>query len=37
VFVAAYYLVDVREIKDNAKMQDYHARITPVVELFGGR
>ena len=35
--MAAYYLVDIREIKDNAKMQDYRARITPVVERFGGR
>lgn len=33
----AYYLVDVREIKDEAKMQDYRARINPAVERFGGR
>jgi len=33
----AYYLVDVREVKDSAKMQDYRARINPVVERFGGR
>jgi uncharacterized protein (DUF1330 family) len=35
--VAAYYLVDIREIKDAAKMEDYRARIAPVVEKFGGR
>ena len=33
----AYYLVDVREIKDAAKMEEYKARVTPVVEKFGGR
>lgn len=35
--MAAYYLVDVREIKDPVKMADYRARINPVVERFGGR
>ena len=35
--MAAYYLVDVREIKDEAKMRVYRARINPVVERFGGR
>jgi len=34
--MAAYYLVDVREIKDAAKMEDYRARINAVVERFGG-
>ena len=33
----AYYLVDVRKIKDAAKMEEYKARVTPVVEKFGGR
>jgi len=33
----AYYLVDVREIRDSAKMDEYRARINPVVERFGGR
>ena len=33
----AYFLVDVREIKDTAKMEDYKARVAPVVEKFGGR
>jgi uncharacterized protein (DUF1330 family) len=33
----AYYLVDVREIKDAAKMDEYRARINPIVERFGGR
>ena len=33
----AYYLVDIREIKDAAKMEEYRARIRPVVEKFGGR
>jgi uncharacterized protein (DUF1330 family) len=35
--MSAYYLVDVREIKDAAKMEEYRARINPVVEKFGGR
>jgi len=30
--MAAYFLVDVREIKDAAKMEDYRARVGPVVE-----
>lgn len=34
--MAAYYLVDVREVKDAEKMEDYRARIGPVVERFGG-
>jgi uncharacterized protein (DUF1330 family) len=33
----AYYLVDTREIKDAAKMEEYKARVLPVVEKFGGR
>lgn len=33
----AYFLVDVREIKDAAKMEVYRARVAPVVEKFGGR
>lgn len=35
--MSAYYLVDVREINDAAKMEDYRARVAPVVEKFGGR
>ena len=35
--MSAYYLVDIREIKDAAKMEEYRARIKPVVEKFGGR
>ena len=35
--MSAYYLVDVREIKDAAKMDDYRKRIGAVVEAFGGR
>ena len=35
--MAAYYLVDIREIKDPPKMQEYRARINAVVETFGGR
>ncbi|HYM78841.1 MAG TPA: DUF1330 domain-containing protein [Candidatus Dormibacteraeota bacterium] len=35
--MAAYYLVDVREVRDAAKMEDYRARIAPVVAHFGGR
>ncbi|HUK26000.1 MAG TPA: DUF1330 domain-containing protein [Terriglobales bacterium] len=33
----AYFFVDIREIKDAAKWQDYRARVGPVVEKFGGR
>ena len=33
----AYFLVDTREVKDAAKMEVYKARVTPVVEKFGGR
>jgi len=35
--MAAYYFVDIREIKDAAKMEDYRARIRPLVEKFSGR
>jgi uncharacterized protein (DUF1330 family) len=35
--MSAYYMVDIREIKDDAEMKDYRARISPVVERFGGR
>jgi uncharacterized protein (DUF1330 family) len=33
----AYFFVDTREIKDAANMEEYKARVTPVVEKFGGR
>ena len=33
----AYFFVDVREIKDAAKMQEYRARVVAVIEKFGGR
>jgi uncharacterized protein (DUF1330 family) len=33
----AYYLVDIREIKDAAKMEEYKARMTSVLQKFGGR
>ena len=33
----AYFLVDVCEVKDVAKMEEYKARVSPVVEKFGGR
>jgi uncharacterized protein (DUF1330 family) len=33
----AYFLVDIRGIKDAAKLEEYKARVTPVVEKFGGR
>jgi len=33
----AYFLVDIREIKDEKKMEEYKARVSPVVEKFGGR
>lgn len=35
--MAGCYFVDVREIKDAAKMTGYWARINAVVENFGGR
>ena len=31
----AYFRVDIREIKDADKMEEYKARVTPVVEKFG--
>lgn len=33
----AYFLVDVREIKDTARMEEYKAKVASVVEKFGGR
>ena len=33
----AYFFVDIREIKDAAKMEEYKARVSPIVEKFGGR
>ena len=33
----AYFLVDIREIKDAAKMDEYKSRVAPTVEKFGGR
>jgi len=33
----AYFLVDIREIKDAAKMDEYRSRVAPTVEKFGGR
>jgi len=33
----AYFFVDIREIKDEAKMERYRAEVSPVVDKFGGR
>jgi uncharacterized protein (DUF1330 family) len=33
----AYFLVDIREIKDAAKVGEYRSRVAPTVEKFGGR
>ena len=33
----AYVLVDVREIKDAPKMDEYRSHVTATVEKFGGR
>ena len=33
----AYFLVDIREIKDPAKMDEYRSRVASTVEKFGGR
>ena len=35
--MAAYFLVDIREVKDAPRMEQYKARVAPVVEKFGGR
>lgn len=35
--MSAYFLVDIREIKDAAKMAEYRSRIGALVEKFGGR
>jgi uncharacterized protein (DUF1330 family) len=35
--MSAYFLVDIREIKDAAKMDQYRSRVTATVEKFGGR
>lgn len=34
--MSTYFLVDLREIKSPKMMEDYRARINPVVEKFGG-
>jgi uncharacterized protein (DUF1330 family) len=33
----AYFLIDIREIKHGAKMDEYRSRVAPTVEKFGGR
>jgi uncharacterized protein (DUF1330 family) len=33
----AYFFVDVREVKDPAKMEEYRKGVSAVVEQFGGR
>ena len=33
----AYFLVDIREVKDPGKMEQYKSRVAAVVEKFGGR
>jgi uncharacterized protein (DUF1330 family) len=35
--MAAYFLVDIREIKDAARMEEYRGKVGPIVEKFGGR
>jgi hypothetical protein len=35
--VPAYFLVDIREIKDAEKMDEFRSRVAPIVEKFGGR
>lgn len=35
--MAAYFLVDIREIKDAARMEEYRAKVGAIVEKFGGR
>jgi len=33
----AYFLVDVREVKNEARMEEYRKGVSSVVEKFGGR
>lgn len=33
----AYFLIDVQEITDEAKMAEYREKVFPVVEKFGGK
>jgi uncharacterized protein (DUF1330 family) len=33
----AYFFVDIREIRDAAKMDEYGSSVAPTVEKFGGR
>ena len=33
----AYFFVDIRQIKDAAKMDEYRSRVAPTVKKFGGR
>jgi uncharacterized protein (DUF1330 family) len=35
--MVAYFLVDIREVKDAAKMDEYTSHVAPTVEKFGGR
>ncbi len=35
--MAAYFLVDTRQVKDAAKMDEYKTRVSPIVEKFGGK
>jgi len=35
--MSAYFLVDIREVKDMAKMDEYRSHVAPTVEKFGGR
>jgi uncharacterized protein (DUF1330 family) len=35
--MSAYFLIDVQEIIDEAKMAEYRQRVFPVVEEFGGK
>ncbi len=35
--MAAYFFVDIREIKDAARMEEYRAKVGAIVQKFGGR
>src|SRR5687768_664828 len=35
--MSAYFLIDVQEITDEAKMAEYRERVFPIVEQFGGK
>ena len=37
IYAGIFFFVDIREIKDAAKMDEYRSHVAPTVEKFGGR